>query len=294
MSSLPTGSMKKLMEEKKLMKPLWIAFPEYCFCSMAWRMGFGESYADSFREWFGQFSEEDRELYRKMFPTPVGWRGWWVDCFEEMDNLNFCNHERLFTGNWNPSGSTKYSADWFNNELNEKKEICVKSLKLVDKEYNFPSPWAYISFSAPLRDPEDYLDSVMDYALNCWYIYTGDIKLNVYCEEVFYEPTKWKDLKENFYNYSDDEWMELFPQILALGYYYQISQHDELVKLVLESNENDVFFFHGEDDLVLGCDLSEDNSVMVGKNLLGFALTNACYEIRRIYKNVQYCESFEN
>ena len=65
MSDLATGSIKKLIEERRLMPPLWMAYPNVCQYSMNWRMGRGEVYADRFREWLHSFSEEDRAFLRE-------------------------------------------------------------------------------------------------------------------------------------------------------------------------------------------------------------------------------------
>ena len=67
------------LQDKKIMPPPWLAFPEIERYSIGWRMGYGEDYIDRFSEWLDELSQEEQEEYRMLFPEPVTWKGWWDD-----------------------------------------------------------------------------------------------------------------------------------------------------------------------------------------------------------------------
>lgn len=69
--------MSKLTD--KIMKPLWMEFPEYERLSTGWRIGAGEYYAGEFWKWFETLSECDQKEYIELFPEPVTWKGFWND-----------------------------------------------------------------------------------------------------------------------------------------------------------------------------------------------------------------------
>ncbi|MDE6675641.1 MAG: DUF1768 domain-containing protein, partial [Acetatifactor sp.] len=64
-------------KDKKIMPPLWLAYPEIERYSIGWRMGYGEDYKYKLWDWMDTLSQEEREEYRNLFPEPVTWKGWW-------------------------------------------------------------------------------------------------------------------------------------------------------------------------------------------------------------------------
>ena len=67
------------LQDKKIMPPPWMAFPEIERYSIGWRMGYGEDYIYRFGDWLDTLSPEERTEYRSLFPEPVTWKGWWDD-----------------------------------------------------------------------------------------------------------------------------------------------------------------------------------------------------------------------
>ena len=65
------------LKDKKIMPPLWLAFPEIERHSIGWRMGYGEGYRYRLGDWMKALSEEERKEYQELFPEPVTWKGWW-------------------------------------------------------------------------------------------------------------------------------------------------------------------------------------------------------------------------
>lgn len=292
MSNYVTGTIQKYIEEKKLMEPLWIAYPLYCQYSMAWRMGVGEEYADKFREWFSKFSDEDKEVYRKLFPTPIGWYGWWYDEVEE--DPTFYSKGDLFTGYWEPTGSNTYTADWLNHKLQEKDSVNVVTCTNDATSRVLPSGWAQRRFEAPADDPETIFYSVMEYVLKCKSLYFGDGSLDKLISSVYKDPDSWGELKHEIQLYTDQEWERILPGLLATGFYYQITQNKELLNIVLRSCDSNVYLITDAKDGLLCGYIAEDEPKIIGKNLLGFALMNARDEIYKIYANVELCVNFDD
>ena len=292
MNNYVEGKLQVLIEKKELMKPLWIVFPEYCQYSMAWRMGGGEDYADKFRKWFSQFSAEEKEVYRNLFPTPVGWYGWWSDADDFVEDPTFYSKGDLFTGDWRPTGRNIYTAEWLNNKLRENTSVNIITCENSATSRMLPSGWGKTRFCAPAGEPESTFFSVMEFVLECQSLYFSDELLSELIYRAFDEPEEWSVLNLKIQSYTDEEWEALLPGLLAIGFYYQISQDEKLLKYVLASHDTNVYVVNDpKDRLLCGC-LAKDKSMLDGKNLLGFALMNARDEIYKIYENVGLCDCF--
>ena len=46
--------------EQNLMAPLWLKYPSIPEGSIGWRMGYGESYAEQFYQWFYKLTPEEQ------------------------------------------------------------------------------------------------------------------------------------------------------------------------------------------------------------------------------------------
>lgn len=75
-----------MLEEKKLLPPPWLAYPEIERYSIGWRMGYGESYIIKWGDWYDNLPEKEAEEYQKLFPEPVTWRGYWDEDVEEEED----------------------------------------------------------------------------------------------------------------------------------------------------------------------------------------------------------------
>lgn len=101
------------LQDKKIMPPPWLAFPEIERYSIGWRMGYGEDYIDRFSEWLDELSQEEQEEYRMLFPEPVTWKGWWDDAHigEVLEKGEF------WVDAWQPKGQPKYTRQWLSQEF---------------------------------------------------------------------------------------------------------------------------------------------------------------------------------
>ena len=48
------------LRDKKIMPPLWLAYPEIERYSIGWRMGYGEDYLFRFGRWLDALSSEEQ------------------------------------------------------------------------------------------------------------------------------------------------------------------------------------------------------------------------------------------
>jgi hypothetical protein len=61
------------------MRPPWLEFPTYERFCLGWRMGPGEDYILGFDAFFSALSEEESSAYKKEFPEPSGWSGYYAE-----------------------------------------------------------------------------------------------------------------------------------------------------------------------------------------------------------------------
>jgi hypothetical protein len=59
--------------------PLWLALPDIPRYSIGWRMGEGDTYSWDFSQWWEALSPAAQQEYQRLYPEPVGWRGWYVE-----------------------------------------------------------------------------------------------------------------------------------------------------------------------------------------------------------------------
>lgn len=100
----------------KLMKPLWLKYPELERYSIGWRMGYGEEYACDFWEWFDELSEEEQKEYKELFPELVTWKGFWEDesleDFFDKELWDKVKYSIVLNGNWRKFSQNKDLRDY--------------------------------------------------------------------------------------------------------------------------------------------------------------------------------------
>ena len=75
--------------EKELLNaklPLWLEFPDIPRYSIGWRMGKGDDYSWEFAQWWKGLSPAAQQEYQKLYPEPLGWRGWYAEEDQDEDN----------------------------------------------------------------------------------------------------------------------------------------------------------------------------------------------------------------
>lgn len=60
------------------MLPPWDRHPDIPLGSIGWRMGEGEEYLISFRDWFGRRALDEKARYAATHPEPPDWHGFYV------------------------------------------------------------------------------------------------------------------------------------------------------------------------------------------------------------------------
>lgn len=96
-----------MLEDRQLLPPPWIAYPEIERYSMGWRMGYGESYIDRWGAWFDNLTQDERNVYQELFPEPVTWKGYWNEEYEE----NCYQRNEFVIELWRENGMPKYSIE---------------------------------------------------------------------------------------------------------------------------------------------------------------------------------------
>lgn len=59
------------------MLPPWKKYPKIKRFSIGWRMGDGEDYLGDWGEWYIKLEKQEKEDYRKKYPLPFMWWGFY-------------------------------------------------------------------------------------------------------------------------------------------------------------------------------------------------------------------------
>lgn len=65
------------MDSQSELLPPWKKYPEIRRFSIGWRMGYGEAYLEEWLEYYTKLSEEEKEIYKRKFPTSIMWFGFY-------------------------------------------------------------------------------------------------------------------------------------------------------------------------------------------------------------------------
>ena len=64
-------------DRKITLEPPWITMPGYSMSNMVWRMGGGENFSLIFQRRYRSLSESSKENFRRKYPEPEGWKGYY-------------------------------------------------------------------------------------------------------------------------------------------------------------------------------------------------------------------------
>lgn len=282
-----------MLENKKILPPPWIAYPEIEPYSIGWRMGYGEDYMGKWHTWFHTLTEEEQRAYESLFPEPVIWTGWWTSedtclCYERkeyvielwrengtpaysVDRITQMNSEGnhpSFTLFWKaqpaPDGSASKGAfsQWWHSDFRAAGHIycCMEQFMMANKAELFEDP------------------KVLQQILECS------------------DPRQIKALGRKVQNFDEKVWDEVKYSIVLNGNYLKFTQNAELRNVLLNTGER-ILAEASPYDRVWGIGMSEshehaeDPLRWKGQNLLGFALMEVRDEIRRVWKNAHLCEA---
>ena len=285
-----------MLKDKRIMPPLWIAFPEIERYSMGWRMGYGEDYIYKWGEWFNSLTKEDVKAYQDLFPEPVTWRGYW-----DHEDKGYCYHRNEFVIEfWREKGTPKYTIEQIRNTFSKGEKL----------KYTF------------FWKPQPSVDgSIMESCLSQWW--KADFWSVAYtycCMEQFMMANKAKlfhdeEIREQILQCSDPKqimalgrkvrnfdgniWNEVKYSIVLNGNYFKFSQNPELRDFLLSTGDS-ILVEASPYDGIWGIKMGQtDENVLnplkwKGENLLGFALMEVRDEIRRVWKNADICEAVED
>lgn len=275
------------LKDKKLMPPLWLAYPGIERFSIGWRMGNGESYRYRFCDWFSSLFDEEQAEYQELFPEPIVWKGWWKD---EYDSCEVLIHGEYCIELWQSNGKPKYS---------------VSQLKQDENPYLF---WGH----HPSKD-----GSITKSCLSQWWKSEFWAVNQTYCcmeqymmaqkAELFGDkeirqkildstnPKQIKALGRKVRGFDQKLWDKAKYAIVLNGNWCKFSQNRKLRDFLLSTGEH-ILAEASPYDGIWGIRLSADApgalnpSKWQGENLLGFALMEVRNELLRVTRNEQLCD----
>ena len=272
---------------EKPMPPLWLMYPAISRYSIGWRMGYGESYRYDLGDWLKTLKEEEKKEYRKLFPLPKLWRGWYSDEVKEEDEENFYfSNDNTYIEFWRENGKPEYSP-----------------VSLRGKKNKYIFFWGH----TPSKDEEikkscfsqwwksEFWVDVDNYC--CMEQYMMSEKARLFGDEEIREkimksadPREIKALGRLVKNFDDSLWNRVKYSIVLTGNYYKFMQNEELKKFLLSTGDK-VLVEASPYDRVWGIGMGASNEniekpeMWRGENLLGFALMEVRDEIRNICQN---------
>ena len=68
--------------------PPWLAFPSLEPTNIGWRMGGGEEHIYKLFVYYRYCSTDERQEYKRRYPEPAGWSGWYDDHGLQFDGVD--------------------------------------------------------------------------------------------------------------------------------------------------------------------------------------------------------------
>lgn len=281
-----------MLENKKIMPPPWIAYPEIERYSIGWRMGYGEDYIVKWSAWFDALSEAEQKAYEELFPEPSVWKGWWAEedtccCYQK-------NHYVMEL--WRESGTPAYS------------------IEQIQRAYTKGVPQTFMLFwkASPASDGQ-----ASKSCFSQWWFSDFRSAEHVYCcmeqfmmankAELFEDenirqqilkssdPKQIKALGRKVKNFDEKTWNEVKYSIVLNGNFLKFTQDPKLRDFLLSTNDH-ILAEASPYDRIWGIGMDEKHEhaqipvKWKGQNLLGFALMEVRDEIRRVWKNAHLCQ----
>lgn len=282
------------MTDKKLMPPLWLAYPYISRYSIGWRMGSGESYRDKLWDWFdNELSKSEQAEYKEMFPAPKRWYGFWEEDEEseadETNDMEFFQND-LFMNFWQKDGKPLFDLEWL-------KGCCNRGEK---PEYLFfwghrPSPNGITKSCLSQWWKSDFSEDIEGYCCMEQYMMASKAKLfgdEEICKKIMNssEPKTIKSLGRKIRGFDEEVWNKAKHSIVINGNYLKFSQNRQLREFLLSTGDK-ILVEASPYDGIWGIQMSADDEraknpfEWQGSNLLGFALMEVREELKRVYKN---------
>lgn len=285
------------MNNKKLMPPMWMAYPDINRFSIGWRWGSGESYRYKFWDWFDTLSEKEQQKYITQFPEPKRWYKFWemslnedYDYGSDEENMCFVN-DGLFVNYWQKDGKPEFDLEWLKKQYNSGEKIKFEFFwghrpshdKTVTK--SCLSQWWKCEF---YEDAEKYC-CMEQYMMSAKAKLFGDDEINQQIMKCS-DPNKIKSLGRKVRGFDGKIWDKVKYSIVLNGNYLKFSQNRQLMNFLLNTGDK-ILVEASPYDGIWGIQMSANDENAKnplewrGSNLLGFALTEVREELKRVYKN---------
>lgn len=280
------------LEEKKIMPPPWLVYPEIERYSIGWRMGYGEDYIYKFWNWLDTLTSDELAEYRSLFPEPITWKGWWDD----EDSSEVLEHGDFWVNAWQPEGHPKYTRQWLQQEVaaGQKRELLLFWGHQRSKDgcitKSCLSQWWMENFWFIANT---YL-CMEQYMMACKAELFGDREIR---EQILNccDPKQMKALGRKVREFDQVVWDKFKYSIVLNGNWNKFSQNRSLRDFLLSTGDS-ILVEASPYDNIWGIRLSADSpeandpQKWRGQNLLGFALMEVRDELRRITKNETLCD----
>lgn len=264
--------------------PLWLVYPEIPQRSIGWRMGYGESYAWKFNDWYDSLTLDEQIKYQTMFPAPHSWRGYYDETYD--DTETYFQNSISF---WQPNGVPEFSLEQLKAEVanskefeylffwghHPKKEICKSCF----------SQWWKDTFRVDIHNyccMEQYM-----MAEKARLFEDKEIRQQILNET---EPKAIKELGRKIHHFNQDIWDKYKYSIVINGNYAKFIQNEELLNFLLSTGDK-VLVEASPYDTIWGIGMQEADTqihnpwLWKGENLLGFALMEVRNELRRVKRS---------
>ena len=243
------------LNDKKILPPPWIAYPEIERYSIGWRMGYGEGYIGEWGKWYSTLDRETQKEYQFLFPEPVTWKGYW----EDKDTGIYYIKDEYYLQFWQEKGAYKYSVE------------TLQRIHNTGKKLNYNMFWGH----QPSAD-----GSMNQSCLSQWWMEEFLYENDIYCcmeqfmmaqkAEVFgdteireeimkcREPKEIKALGRKVREFDESVWNKVKYSIVLNGNYRKFSQNLKLREFLLSTGE-DILVEASPYDAVWGIRMSANN-----------------------------------
>ena len=280
-----------MLNNKKLMPPPWLAYPEIERYSIGWRMGYGEDYIGRFFGWLDSLSQEEQTEYQDLFPEPITWMGWW----EDDDTSKGLEQEEFFVQFWQPSGIPQYTRSKIQEDAdNRHGDFCLFWKPQPTKDGSIAKSCFSQWWIGEFRSVERIYCCMEQFMMEQKAELFGDKEIQHRIMES-HDPKEMKALGRKVQRFDQELWDRVKYSIVLNGNWCKFSQNKELGDFLLSTGDS-ILAEASPYDAIWGIRLSasspdaQDPSRWRGQNLLGFALMEVRDELRRIRRNESLCD----
>ncbi len=257
-------------------------------------MGAGEDYKFKFNDWLKTLSQDEQHQYKQLFAEPATWRGYWDERLGKDESALFTyNDFELDLWEREPRYDLKWLKKRYNAGKSDKFLLFWGHQKSANLSASCLSQWYSSSF---WQDETKYICAeqyMMAKKAECF----GDDEA---LEQILSikDPAQMKALGRQVQGFDTKVWDEVKFGVVLNASYLKFSQNAPLRDFLLQTGSK-ILVEASPVDKIWGIGMSaEDQNAhnptkWRGQNLLGFALIMARDEIKKVYKNVHFCDENE-